>query len=170
MKEKKHTVLIVEDDEPQRLLARLCFESLGTPFKVQLAANGAEAISYLKGEGKFADRSKFEFPSYIVTDLQMDPGDGFHILEFLKAHPALSVVPVVVLSNSDDPDDVRQAYLLGASSFLVKPCSVDAFKSLLRTIHDYWAQCQVPEVDTAGYAVPTDSFGRLGARYKKPER
>lgn len=53
-------------------------------YKVQLVTNGDEAIAYLKGDGKFADRKKFEFPSYILTDLQMNPGDGFNLLEFIK--------------------------------------------------------------------------------------
>jgi CheY-like chemotaxis protein len=91
MEEQKHTMLIVDDDQDQRFLAQRTFESLGTRFKVQLASSGQEAVAYLKGEGRFADRKTFEFPSYILTDLNMDPGDGFHVLEFLKNTPALSV-------------------------------------------------------------------------------
>lgn len=170
MKAQKFTLLIVDDDEDARFLAQRTFESLATRYKVQLACNGNEAIAYLKGEGRFADRKKFEFPAYIVTDLQMTPGDGFTLLEFLKSNPALSVIPVVMLSSSEDADDIRQAYLLGASSFLVKPSSLAGLKILLRKVHDYWSECEVPEVDTDGYAVPTASVGRLGARYKKPQR
>src|SRR5688572_24047816 len=121
MKASKYTLLIVDDDEDQRFLFKTTFEKLGTKYKVQLAGNGNEALAYLKGDGEFSDRSKFEFPSYILTDLKMGPGDGSHILEFIKATPALSVIPVVMLSTSDDSDDIRQAYLLGASSFFVKP-------------------------------------------------
>ncbi len=170
MKAQKFTLLIVDDDQDARFLAQRTFESLATRYKVQLASNGDEAIAYLKGEGKFADRKKFEFPSYIVTDLQMEPGDGFTLLEFLKNNPALSVIPVVMLSSSEDADDIRQAYLLGASSFLVKPATLSGLKTLLRKVHEYWAECEVPEVDVDGYAVATNSTGRLGARYKKPKR
>jgi CheY-like chemotaxis protein len=170
MKAKKYTLLIVDDDEDQRFLAQITFEALATKYKVQLAANGDEAIAYLQGKGAFADRKKFEFPSYILTDLKMGPGDGFHLLEFIKKHPALSIIPVVMLSASDDTDDIRQAYLLGASSFFVKPSSLAEFKALLRKIHEYWTECEVPEVDKEGYAVATNSTGRLGARYKKPKR
>jgi CheY-like chemotaxis protein len=170
MKSQKHTLLIVDDDADQRFLAQETFENLYSNYKVQLAASGDEAIAYLKGEGKFADRKKFEFPSYIVTDLQMLHGDGFHVLEFLKNHPALSVIPVVMLSSSDHPDDIRQAYLLGASSFLVKPPILADLKTLLRKVHEYWMECEVPEVDVKGYAVPTNDRGRPGARYEKPER
>jgi CheY-like chemotaxis protein len=170
MKARKFTLLIVDDDENQRFLFQRIFQKLGTKYKVHLACNGNEALAYLKGEGKFADRIQFEFPSYVLTDLKMDPGDGFHILQFLKETPALSVIPVVMLSSSDDPDDIRQAYLLGASSFFVKPACLDDLKRLLEKIHDYWAGCEVPEVDTEGYAVATNDTGRLGARYEKPKK
>ncbi len=126
MKEQKHTLLIVDDEADHRFLAQNTFESLGTNFKVQLAINGDEAIAYLKGEGRFADRKEFEFPSYILTDLNMAPGDGFHLLEFIKNNPDLSVVPVVMVSDSAHPDDIRQAYLLGASSSSLNrpPCQL----------------------------------------------
>jgi CheY-like chemotaxis protein len=137
---------------------------------VQLAAGGHDAIAYLQGQGPYSDRSQYEFPSYILTDLQMPEGDGFHVLQFIKENPALSIIPVVMLSNSDDTDDIRHAYLLGASSYFVKPLDIPSMRKLLKKIHDYWIECEVPEVDAAGYATPTDSTGRPGARYKKPKR
>jgi CheY-like chemotaxis protein len=170
MKAKKFTLLIVEDDEDQRFFFKKAFEGLGIEYKVQLARDGEEAIAYLKGDGKYHDRKTYEFPSYILTDLKMSPGDGFHILQFLKETPALSVIPVVMLSSSSDADDIRQAYLLGASSYFVKPAGVPEIRALLKKIHDYWSECETPEVDAEGYALDTESAGRLGARYKKPKR
>lgn len=133
-------------------------------------SSGNEAIGYLKGEGKFKDRRLFEFPSYIITDLGMPDGDGFEVLLFLKTNPALSVIPVVMLSSSDDPDDVRHAYLLGVSSFFAKPPPGDGLKELVRRIHEYWVACEVPEVDVDGYAVETNSKGKRGERFTKPKR
>ena len=170
MKASKYTLLIVDDDEDQRFFYKQSFEKLGTKYKVQLVDSGHQALAYLKGEGKFADRNQFEFPSYILTDLNMKPGDGFAVLEFLKNNPALSVIPVVMLSSSEDHDDIRQAYLLGASSYFVKPSDVADLKRLLKKIHDYWAECEVPQVDAEGYALKTNSIGRLGARFKRPQR
>lgn len=170
MKAQKFTLLIVDDDENAKFLAKTTFESLATKYTVQLVSSGDEAVAYLKGEDKFADRKTFEFPAYIITDLQMHPGDGFTLLEFLKSHPALSVIPVVMLSSSEDHDDIRQAYLLGASSFLVKPPTLAGLKTLLKKIHEYWAECEVPEVDADGYALATNDTGRPGARYNKPKR
>jgi CheY-like chemotaxis protein len=160
----------VDNDADERFLAQRTFESFSAKYKVQVAENGDEAIAYLKGEGQFANRQRFEFPSYILTDLNMDPGDGFHLLEFIKNNPALSIIPVVMLSSSDDADDIRQAYVLGASSFLVKPPTLAGLEKLLRKIHEYWAECEVPEVDAEGYAVETNNTGRISARYTKPKR
>jgi CheY-like chemotaxis protein len=170
VKTRKHTLLIVDDDDTQRFFLEKTFKNLGAKYRVKCARSGTEALAYLKGEGKYADRSEFEFPSYIITDLNMSPGDGFMLLDFLKQNPALSVTPVVMLSSSEDPDDIRQAYLLGASSYFVKPAGLRALKELVKKIHDYWAECEVPEVDAEGYAVPTESHGRPGARFPKPRR
>ena len=170
MKAQKFTLLIVDDDEAHRFLALTTFERVSPTYKIQLAASGEEAIAYLKGTGKFADRKKFEFPSYVITDLKMPSGDGFHLLEFLKNNPALSLIPVVMLSSSDDADDIRQAYLLGVSSYMVKPPTLEKLRAMFRRIHEYWSDCEVPEVDPDGYAVATNSYGRLGARYTKPKR
>src|SRR4051812_8885975 len=94
MKPCTRTLLIVDGDEDQRFFFKRSFERLSTDYAVQLAGGGKEAIAYLKGEGQFGDRDRFEFPSYIITDLQMPEGDGFDVLDFLKNNPALSVIPV----------------------------------------------------------------------------
>ena len=170
LKTKKHTLLIVDDDATQRFFLEKTFRNLGSKYRVRSAHNGDEALAYLKGEGKYKDRNEFEFPSYVITDLNMSPGDGFLILDFLQRNPALSITPVVMLSSSEDHDDIRQAYLLGASSYFIKPVGLRALKELAKKIHDYWAECEVPEVDAGGYALPTESRGRPGARFSKPKR
>jgi len=162
--------MIVEDDEDQRIFPQKSFEALGTHYTVQALSSGDEAIAYLTGEGRFGNRAEFQFPSYILTDLKMPDGDGFHVLEFIKKNPALSVIPVVMLSTSEDPDDVRHAYLLGASSYLVKPAGLPALSALLKKVHEYWSECEVPQVDESGYALNTESRGKLGERYTKPVR
>jgi DNA-binding response OmpR family regulator len=100
----------------------------------------------------------------------MAPGDGFRLLDFIKKNPALSIIPVVMLSGSEDPDDIRHGYLLGASSFFTKPNTPEGVIALAKSIHDYWSQCQVPAVDENGFALMTDSRGKAGESYGKPER
>jgi DNA-binding NarL/FixJ family response regulator len=73
-----------------------------------------------------------------------------------------------MLSGSDDPDDVRQAYLLGASSFIVKPQGYEGLQGIVQKVHYYWAECELPMVDDFGHAVVTNSTGKLGERFTKP--
>ena len=168
MKAQKFTLLIVDDDKNDRFFIEAAFHKLGVQYRIHAMSDADEAIAYIKGEGKYEDRKQYQFPSYIITDLKMFPKDGFYLLDYIKKHPAISIIPVVMLSSSDDPDDIRHAYLLGASSFFTKPGDTNSLTILLKKIHEYWADCQVPAVDTDGYALMTNSYGKLGDRYAKP--
>jgi CheY-like chemotaxis protein len=167
---RAHGLLIVDDDENDRFLIEHAFRRLDAGYQINTLASGSEAVAYLKGAGVYADRKKYPFPSYILTDLKMGPGDGFEILDYLKQNPSLSVIPVVMLSGSDDPDDIRHAYLLGASSYIVKPPAIDALEVLVQKLHYYWLDCEAPAVDESGNAIVTDSTGKAGARFAKPRK
>lgn len=105
-----HRILLVEDDECTRLImTRVIRQALAEFGSVECVCDGEEAIRLLAGEGEFADRSLHPFPSALITDLSMPRVDGFGVLEFLAANDGWSVFPKIVMSNSDDPDDVRTA-------------------------------------------------------------
>src|SRR3954471_16470241 len=167
MRRRGHWLLIVDDDEGDRFLLKRAFEKLNVGYRIHALHNGAEALALIKGEGIYAERKSYPFPSFILTDLKMAGGDGFEILSYLKQHPEILVVPVVMLSGSDDPDDVRQAYLLGASSFIVKPHGLDALEGIVQKLHYYWSECEVPIVDDSGHAQPTNSRGKAGERFSR---
>jgi CheY-like chemotaxis protein len=162
-------LLIVDDDENDRFLLEHAFRKLNVGYQIQPLQNGGEALALIKGEGIYADRKAYPFPSFILTDLKMPGGDGFEILSYLKQHPEILIVPVVMLSGSDDPDDVRQAYSLGASSFIVKPHGVDGLEGIVQKLHYYWSECEVPMVDDSGRAIVTNSNRKLGERFKEVE-
>jgi CheY-like chemotaxis protein len=169
---REHGLLIVDDNPDDRFLIERAFQKLNVGYRVSTAESGSDGLAYLKGEGKYADRKAHPFPSFILTDLKMPHGDGFEILSFLQKHPEILVVPVVMLSGSDDPDDVRRAYLLGASSYIVKPYGMDALEGIVQKLHYYWSECAVPMIDDSGRALATNSVGKLGERFpgtKKPE-
>lgn len=99
----------------------------------------------------------------------MDNGDGFDVLEFMQANPGWSIVPRIVYSSSDEDDDVRTAFLLGASAYHVKPAQTGNSEKLLREIVEYWAKSQVPPVDENGRLLTTRSMTRKGGRYPLPK-
>jgi CheY-like chemotaxis protein len=165
MKQYHSTIMVVDDDVNDRMLIEEAFRSIGITDPLQIMSGGAEAIAYMRGEGKFADRSEYPYPTFIVTDLKMPGTDGFAILEHLKKHPDWAIIPTVVLSGSQDLDDIKKAYMLGASSYHVKLHSLGDFTAQLKILHDYWMSCEVPEVDATGRQLPTDGRGKLGERY-----
>ena len=120
------------------------------------------------GEGRFGDRKDFPFPTVVITDLNMPEGDGFDVLEFMQANAAWSVVPRIVYSSSDDADDIRTAYMLGASAYHLKPRTLPETKRQMAQILAYWSGRVVPPGDAAGRLGRTRKSRQRGERYPQP--
>src|SRR5437879_6114874 len=114
-------ILIAEDREDDIFVIRRAFEKAHLLNPLQVVRDGEEAIAYLKGEGKFANRGEYPLPELLLLDLKMPRIDGFEVLRWIRQQPGLNALRVVVLTSSEDIRDVNQAYRLGANSFLVKP-------------------------------------------------
>jgi CheY-like chemotaxis protein len=170
MKKYHSTIMTVDDDPNDLIFVERAFRAIGVTDPIHTINGGVEAIAYMKGEGKYSDRSKYAYPTFITTDLKMPGADGFAVLEHLKNNPEWAVIPTVVLTSSRDLDDIKKAYMLGASSYHVKPASTDDLRKLLKTLHEYWMTCEVPEVDRTGRRVQTNSAGKLGERFVQVER
>jgi CheY-like chemotaxis protein len=168
MRPKNFTILIADDDPNDRKMMEICFRRNGVTNPIHFVESGEEAIAYLEGKGDYADRSRFAYPSYIICDLKMPHGDGFTVLQHLKSKPQWAVIPTVILSTSGDVDDIKKSYLLGASSYLVKPPEMEGLRRLTRVLYDYWKECEVPEVDESGRQLHTESAGKLGAGIPQP--
>lgn len=164
MRRNQPTILVVDDDENDRMFIGAAFAAIGvtTPHAVQ---GGEAAVAYLSGAGDFSDRTTHPYPDFIITDLKMSDGDGFLVLEYLQKHPLRAITPTVVLTGSQDNDDIRKAYWLGASAYHVKPSSPAALRHLIRTLHDYWLLCEVPELDGTGRQVASSGTHKLGKRF-----
>lgn len=163
---KYHSTILIVDDQPNDLVfIENSFRAIGVTDPIHLVHDGQEAISYMMGEGKYSDRSKYAYPTFITIDLKMPGADGFAVLEHLKNNPAWAIIPTVILTSSRDPDDIKKAYMLGASSYHVKPDSLEDLRQLLKVLHDYWMTCEVPQVDSTGHQLPTYSKGKLGERF-----
>jgi CheY-like chemotaxis protein len=168
MKKYHSTILIVDDDPNDLLFIEKAFRAIGVEDPIHTINGGAEAIAYMRGEGKYGDRTAYAYPTFITTDLKMPGTDGLAVLEHLKNNPEWAVIPTVVLTSSQDLDDIKKAYMLGASSYHLKPGSPDKLRQLLKVLHEYWMTCEVPEVDSTGRQLHTDSAGKLGERFEQP--
>src|SRR5882762_10353741 len=107
-------ILIAEDSEDDIVLIRRAFEKAKVLNPLHFVRDGAEAMAYLKGEGKYANRAEFPLPELLLLDLKMPRVDGFDVLRWIRQQPGLSTLRVVVLTSSEDIRDVNVAYRLGA--------------------------------------------------------
>ncbi|MDB6122756.1 MAG: response regulator receiver protein [Pedosphaera sp.] len=170
MKSPNAAILLVDDSPDDLDLLKIAFRAAKVANPILSVNSGNEAIAYLNGEGKFADRTTYPYPTFILTDLKMPNGDGFSVLENLKKNPEWAVIPTVVMSGSADHDDIKRSYMLGASSYFIKPGDYDALKVLMQTLHNYWKSCETPATDTTGKRLETDSRGKLGARFAQADQ
>lgn len=158
----------MEDDANDQLLIQRGFEQNNVACAIHCVSSGTEAIAYLNGDGRYSDRSRFPYPSFIMTDLHMPCGNGLSVLEHLRGHPQWRIIPTLVFSSSVDPDDVNESYLLGASAYVVKPTEMSELRRFLRLFYEFWVLCEGPQVDGAGKWMNTQLRGRLSEKPTGP--
>lgn len=126
-------ILVAEDEAYDVTLLEMLLKDLKITNPVQAVADGEQLICYLKGEGKFADRSKFPLPVLLLLDLKMPRKGGLEALTWIRSclKPEF---PVIVLTGSKDLQQMNQAYLLGARSFLAKPLQKEEFRTAVYSL------------------------------------
>ena len=134
----KALILVVEDREDDIRIILKAFEQAKLVNPVQLVRDGDEAISYLKGQGKYSNRAEYPLPDLVLLDLKMPRMDGFDVLRWIREQPGLMGLRIVVLTTSEQISDVNLAYQLGANSYLVKPVNFADFVQTTKTLHGYW--------------------------------
>lgn len=133
--EKVADVLLVEDNPAE---ARLLAEVIrGSPVRINpvLAMNGDDALGYLRRLGPHAAARR---PQLVLLDLNLPGRDGREILEEIKRDPALLRIPVVILTTSGSPRDVRRAYDAHANCFITKPAELAEYRRVLRAVVEFW--------------------------------
>jgi len=150
MQRKLFSVLLVEDDENDVVLVTHTFKKAQINNPLQVVTDGAEAVEYLKGDGKYEDRERWPLPELIVMDIKMPRLTGFEVLEWVKGNGGpLRRIPIVIVSGSDNPDDINRAYELGANAYMVKPMDSRGVEHLFQSITHYWGlECAKPEMET----------------------
>ena len=132
------SVLLVEDDPNDVFLVQRAFQKHKLANPLYVARDGEEAVSYLSGQGPYADRDRHPLPVVLLLDLKMPRKSGFEVLQWVRAQPRLKRLPVVVLTSSNQSPDIDRAYDLGANSYLVKPGSFDNLQEIVKSLDMYW--------------------------------
>jgi CheY-like chemotaxis protein len=131
-------ILVADDDVQDMLLLKLAAERSKLDLSLQSVTDGEQAIDYLLGQKKYKDRQTHPFPRFLLLDLKMPRLGGFEVLNFIRRQPGLKQLPVIILSSSDDPKDIRRAYEAGANSYLCKPHTNEGLVDMLKALEAYW--------------------------------
>ncbi len=131
------TILHVDDDPNDVFLMQHALRKAGVENPIQVAEDGQQAIDYLQGVGRFADRAQFPFPRLVLLDLKLPYVMGLEVLRWIRQQPAMFIV-VIVMSASGSESDVVEAYRLGANAFLTKPSESRKMEEMAIAIRDFW--------------------------------
>jgi two-component system, chemotaxis family, response regulator Rcp1 len=129
-------ILLVEDNEGDVEMTRRAFQGHRPGCNVSVANDGVAAIDFLSRQGAHADAP---VPRMILLDLNMPRMDGRRFLEVVKQDPKLKVIPVVMLTSSKSPTDIRDCYERHASCYVVKPFDGGEFADTVRRVVSFWA-------------------------------
>src|ERR1043166_3833342 len=135
----KH-ILVAEDEPTDVFLLRLAFTKAEIPVTLHFVRDGEDAVNYLKGEARYADRGMHPLPDLLLLDLKMPRLNGFDVLGWLRQQPGLKRLPVAILSSSRLAQDANRAYELGANSYLVKPCDLEKMFETVKRVREYWLE------------------------------
>jgi CheY-like chemotaxis protein len=133
--ERQIEFLLVEDDPGDVMMTREAFQDYKLHNELHVVSDGAEAMAFLRQEGEYAGRPR---PDLVLLDLNLPRMDGRQVLESIKSDPELASIPVVVLTTSENEDDVLRSYSLHANAYVTKPVDFQRFIEVVRQIDDFF--------------------------------
>lgn len=125
------SILLVEDDRLDVMTIRRAFHELGINDPLTVVTDGEAALNYLK-------ENPDSLPTLILLDLNMPRMSGLELLAILKADDCFKAIPVVMLTTSNQEDDIQGAYALSAAGYIVKPVDYQEFVQVMSLVHEYW--------------------------------
>jgi CheY-like chemotaxis protein len=143
MAEKMLNILLVEDDELDVMNVRRAFKKNNVLNPLFVAGNGLDALDMLRGVGGSAPEVPLE-RRIILLDLNMPKMNGIEFLRELRRDPMLNLIPVIVLTTSDEDRDKVEAFQLNVAGYIVKPVTLTHFIETMATLNKYWTLSEIP--------------------------
>ncbi len=137
------TILLAEDDEGHAELIRLNLERAHVINEIVHVLDGQQALDYIRREGRHADRP--QGPLIAVLDIKMPVLDGVETLRQLKADARTAIIPVIMLTTTEDPREVEHCYQLGCNIYITKPVEYERFCEALRELGMFLQFVAVPD-------------------------
>lgn len=132
------TILLVEDNADDELLALRALKKTDVPNDVVVTRDGQEALDYIFGQGKFQGRDVRILPKVVFLDLKLPKLDGLEVLRTIRQDERTKRLPVVLLTSSDEVQDMQAGYDIGVNSYINKPVDFDEFVSQVKLLGQYW--------------------------------
>jgi CheY-like chemotaxis protein len=129
------SVLLVDDDPGDVLLVREAFQDHKVGNILSVVSDGVQALEYVRAEGSYAGATR---PDLILLDLNLPRKSGIEVLQEIKSDPALSTIPIVVLTTSEAEEDIVRAYKLHANAYITKPVDFERFTAIVHQIDDFF--------------------------------
>ena len=137
-------ILLVEDNPSDVDLTKRAFEKRNLVNTLVVARDGQEALDYLFGAGAYAGRDVVDVPACILLDLKLPKVDGVTVLQTIKSDQRTRMIPVIVLTSSNEPRDLKACYGLGTNSYIRKPVDFDEFVEAISQLGLYWLVLNEP--------------------------
>jgi two-component system, response regulator len=134
----EHVILLVEDNSSDEELTLRALRKSNIMNRVVIARDGAEALDYLFRRGEHAERSVDEVPQVVLLDLNLPKLGGLDVLRSIRADARTRMLPVVILTSSNEDKDLVGGYSCGANSYIVKPVDFTQFSEAVRQLGLYW--------------------------------
>ena len=131
-------ILIVEDNPNDAEMALRALKKNNLANNVLVVNDGEMALDFIFSKGKFAERKNNARPKIILLDLKLPKIDGLEVLKEIKSHAETKIIPVIVLTSSNEESDLMRSYQLGVNSYIVKPVDFDKFVDAVRDLGFYW--------------------------------
>jgi two-component system response regulator len=141
---RKRIILLVEDNLDDVALTQRAFKKGNVFNELIVAPDGAEALDYLFGTGKYAGQRDERIPELILLDLKLPKIDGLEVLRRLRADEGTRLLPVVVLTSSKEEQDIVDSYKFGANSYIRKPVDFNQFVEAAKNLGLYWLVLNEP--------------------------
>ena len=138
------TILLIEDNPDDVELTLHAFQKNNMANDIVVAGDGAEGLDYLFGTGKYAGRDAEESPALILLDLQLPKIGGLEVLRRVREDERTKRIPVVILTTSDEEEDIVNGYNGGANSYLRKPVDFGEFMNAVKQLEMYWLVLNTP--------------------------
>ncbi len=137
-------LLLVEDNPQDELLTLRALRRANVANRIDVARDGQQALDYLFREGEFTGREGPDLPTVVLLDIGLPRLSGLEVLERLRADPRTELLPVVILTSSDEEQDRLRSYEMGANSFVRKPVNFAEFAETVARLGIYWLASNEP--------------------------